>query len=41
MKALIIEDETAAALTLEAILNPVAPGVEIIGTLASVEERDE
>ena len=38
MKALIIEDETAAALNLEAILKQVAPGVEIIGTLESVEE---
>ena len=28
MKALIIEDETAAALNLEAILKQVAPGVE-------------
>ena len=38
MKALIIEDETAAALNLEAILKQVAPGVEVIGTLESVEE---
>lgn len=41
MKALIIEDETAAALNLEAILKQVAPGVEIIGTLESVEESVE
>ena len=38
MKALIIEDETAAALNLEASLKQVAPGVEVIGTLESVEE---
>lgn len=41
MKALIIEDETAAALNLEAILKQVAPGVEVIGTLESVEESVE
>lgn len=38
MKALIIEDETAAARNLEAILREVAPGVEILATLESVEE---
>ena len=34
-------DATAAALNLEAILKQVAPGVEIIGTLESVEESVE
>lgn len=38
MRALIIEDETAAARNLEAILRQVAPEVEIIGTLESVTE---
>lgn len=38
MKAVIIEDETAAALNLRAILKQVAPGVEIVETLESVEE---
>lgn len=38
MKALIIEDETAAALNLKAILKQVAPDVEIVETLESVEE---
>ncbi len=41
MKALLIEDETAAARNLEAILREVAPGVEILGTLESVEESIE
>lgn len=38
MKALIIEDETAAALNLQAILKQVAPGIEVVETLESVEE---
>lgn len=38
MKALIVEDETAAAQNLTAILRQVAPGVEVIATLESVEE---
>ena len=41
MKALIIEDETAAALNLKAILKQVAPGMEIVETLESVEESIE
>ncbi len=41
MKALIIEDETAAALNLKAILKQVAPGMEIVETLESVEESVE
>ena len=41
MKALIIEDETAAARNLQAILRDVAPGVEIVATLESVEESVE
>ena len=31
MKALLIEDETAAALNLAAVLRQVAPGVEVVG----------
>lgn len=38
MKALIIEDETAAALNLAAILKQTAPETEIVATLESVEE---
>ncbi|WP_418991396.1 LytR/AlgR family response regulator transcription factor [Alistipes sp.] len=38
MKALIIEDETAAAQNLRAILRQVAPGMEILDTLESVSE---
>lgn len=38
MKALIIEDETAAALNLAAILKQTAPDVEVVATLESVEE---
>ncbi|MEG2061256.1 MAG: LytTR family DNA-binding domain-containing protein [Alistipes sp.] len=38
MKALIIEDETAAALNLKAILKQVAPEVEVIGVIESVVE---
>ena len=40
MKALIIEDETAAARNLAAILRQTAPDVEIVATLESVEESD-
>ncbi|WP_295939652.1 LytTR family DNA-binding domain-containing protein [uncultured Alistipes sp.] len=40
-RALIIEDETAAALNLQAILKQVAPGIEIIATLESVAESVE
>ncbi|MCM1300727.1 MAG: LytTR family DNA-binding domain-containing protein [Alistipes senegalensis] len=36
MKALIIEDETAAAVNLQAILKSVAPAVEVVATLESV-----
>lgn len=38
MKALIIEDETAAARNLQAILRQVAPGMEILDTLESIEQ---
>ena len=38
MKALIIEDETAAAVNLRAILREVAPSVEVVATLESVVE---
>ena len=38
MKALIIEDETAAARNLAAILRQVAPDVEVVATLESVAE---
>ena len=41
MKALIIEDETAAALNLQAILKQTAPGVEVVGVLESVGESIE
>lgn len=41
MRALIIEDETAAARNLEAVLREVAPGVEILATLESVAESIE
>ena len=41
MKALIIEDETAAALNLAAVLRQVAPGVEVVATLESVAESVE
>ena len=33
MKALLIEDETAAARNLAAVLREVAPGVQIVATL--------
>lgn len=38
MKALIVEDETAAARNLAAILHQIAPDVEIVATLESVTE---
>ena len=38
MKALLIEDETAAARNLAAVLREVAPGVQIVATLESVAE---
>ena len=41
MKALIIEDETAAARNLTAILRQTAPEVEIVATLESVAESIE
>ena len=41
MKALIIEDETAAARNLQAILRQVAPGIEIVEVLESVRESVE
>ncbi len=41
MKALIIEDETAAAVNLQAILREVAPEVEVLATLETVAESVE
>lgn len=41
MQALIIEDETAAARNLQAILRQVAPGMQILDTLESVEQSIE
>ena len=41
MKALLIEDETAAARNLAAVLREVAPGVQIVATLESVAESLE
>lgn len=41
MKALLIEDETAAARNLLAILRQVAPGVEVLDTLESVVQSIE
>ncbi|WP_296005122.1 LytTR family DNA-binding domain-containing protein [uncultured Alistipes sp.] len=38
MRALIVEDETAAAVNLRAILRETAPDVEIVATLESVTE---
>lgn len=38
MKALIIEDETAAAVNLQAVLKEVDPTIEIVATLESVVE---
>lgn len=41
MKALIIEDETAAAANLQAILKEVEPTIEVVATLESVVESIE
>ena len=41
MKALLIEDETAATRNLAAVLREVAPGVQIVATLESVAESIE
>lgn len=41
MKYLIIEDETAAAVNLKAIIRKLAPEVEILGVLESIEESVE
>ncbi len=41
MKSLLIEDETAAARNLAAVLREVAPGVQIVATLESVAESIE
>ncbi len=41
MKAVIIEDETAAAVNLQSILQRVAPSVEIVAVLEGVEESVE
>ena len=41
MKALLIEDETAAARNLAAVLREVAPGVQIVAPLESVAESIE
>lgn len=41
MKAVIIEDETAAAVNLQSILHRVAPAVEIVAVLEGVEESVE
>lgn len=41
MKALVIEDETAAAVNLQAILREVAPDVEVLGTIETVAESVE
>lgn len=41
MRALIIEDETAAARNLQAILQAIAPKVEIVGVLESITESVE
>ena len=38
LRAIIIEDETAAAVNLRAILRETAPDVEVVATLESVEE---
>ena len=38
MKTLIIEDETAAAVNLRALLAEVEPSIEVIGVLESVAE---
>ncbi len=41
LRALIIEDETAAAVNLRAILRETAPDVEVVGVLESVAESVE
>ena len=41
LRAVIIEDETAAAVNLQAILREVAPDVETVATLESVAESVE
>ena len=41
LRALIIEDETAAAVNLQAILRETAPDVEVVGVLESVAESVE
>lgn len=41
MRIVIIEDETAAALNLRAILRAVIPGVEVVATIESVAESVE
>ncbi len=41
MKVVIIEDESAAARNLQAIVRSVIPGVEILATLESIEETVE
>lgn len=41
MRALIIEDETAASRNLRAVLREVAPGIEVVATLESVVESVE
>lgn len=41
MRAVIIEDETAAAVNLQSILRRVAPAVEIEAVLEGVEESVE
>ena len=41
MKALLIEDETAAARNFAAVLREVAPGVQVMATLESVAESIE
>ena len=41
MKALIIEDEMMAAKALKKLLGEVSPGIEIVGTLESIEDSVE
>ena len=38
MKVLIVEDETAAAVNLQAILRKVAPTYEVLAVLESIED---
>lgn len=40
MKALLIEDETAAARNLAAVLREVAPGVQIVATLEQLQTME-